>query len=90
MAFDEVPLASGVPMGARAMASAMSLGAAFDIPHGHTSCIMLPAVMRWNKGCQSRPASDVLAAAMGHLETTPEICWIPSSATWVCRAASPR
>jgi maleylacetate reductase len=25
------------------------LGAAFDIPHGHTSCIMLPAVMRWNQ-----------------------------------------
>jgi len=25
------------------------LGAVFGIPHGHTSCIMLPAVMSWNK-----------------------------------------
>jgi maleylacetate reductase len=25
------------------------LGAEFGVPHGHTSCIMLPAVMRWNK-----------------------------------------
>src|SRR5262249_40158192 len=25
------------------------LGALFDVPHGYTSCIMLPAVMRWNK-----------------------------------------
>jgi maleylacetate reductase len=24
------------------------LGAEFGVPHGHTSCIMLPAVMRWN------------------------------------------
>src|SRR3977135_1066718 len=25
------------------------LGAAYDVPHGYTSCVMLPSVMRWNK-----------------------------------------
>jgi maleylacetate reductase len=42
------PLASGVPMGA-SHGIGYVLGAEFGIPHGHTSCIMLPAVMRWNK-----------------------------------------
>jgi maleylacetate reductase len=42
------PLASGVPMGA-SHGIGYVLGAEFNIPHGHTSCIMLPAVMRWNK-----------------------------------------
>ena len=42
------PLASGVPMGA-SHGIGYVLGAVFDVPHGHTSCIMLPAVMRWNK-----------------------------------------
>ena len=33
------------------------LGAAFDIPHGHTSCIILPAVMRWNnRECRASSA----------------------------------
>lgn len=42
------PLVSGVPMGA-SHGIGYVLGARFGIPHGHTSCIMLPAVMRWNK-----------------------------------------
>src|SRR5262245_3001324 len=42
------PLASGVPMGA-SHGIGYVLGAEFGIPHGHTSCIMLPAVMRWNE-----------------------------------------
>jgi maleylacetate reductase len=25
------------------------LGAVYDVPHGFTSCVMLPSVMRWNK-----------------------------------------
>ena len=41
------------------------LGAAFDIPHGHTSCIMLPAVMRWNKPANGERQA-LVAAAMGH------------------------
>src|SRR5262252_2956686 len=41
------------------------LGAVFDVPHGHTSCIMLPAVMRWNKPANSERQA-LVAAAMGH------------------------
>src|SRR3954465_3836582 len=41
------------------------LGAMFDIPHGHTSCIMLPAVMRWNKSVNGERQA-LVAAAMGH------------------------
>jgi maleylacetate reductase len=41
------------------------LGAVFDIPHGHTSCIMLPAVMRWNKPANAE-RQKLVAAAMGY------------------------
>jgi maleylacetate reductase len=58
------PLASGVPMGA-SHGIGYVLGALFDIPHGHTSCIMLPAVMRWNKAV-NRERQGLVAAAMGH------------------------
>jgi maleylacetate reductase len=58
------PLASGVPMGA-SHGIGYVLGAAFGIPHGHTSCIMLPAVMRWNKTANAERQAMV-AAAMGH------------------------
>ena len=57
------PLASGVPMGA-SHGIGYVLGAAFDVPHGHTSCIMLPAVMRWNKVANAERQAMV-AAAMG-------------------------
>ena len=42
------PLSSGVPMGA-SHGIGYVLGAEFGVPHGYTSCVMLPAVMRWNK-----------------------------------------
>jgi len=58
------PLASGVPMGA-SHGIGYVLGAAFDIPHGHTSCIMLPAVMRWNNPANAERQA-LVAAAMGH------------------------
>jgi len=58
------PLASGVPMGA-SHGIGYVLGALFDIPHGHTSCIMLPAVMRWNKPVNAERQA-LVAAAMGH------------------------
>src|SRR5204862_2654348 len=58
------PLASGVPMGA-SHGIGYVLGALFDIPHGHTSCIMLPALMRWNKPVNSERQA-LVAAAMGH------------------------
>ena len=57
------PLAAGVPMGA-SHGIGYVLGAVFDIPHGHTSCIMLPSVMRWNKLANaSRQA--LISVAMG-------------------------
>jgi maleylacetate reductase len=58
------PLASGVPMGA-SHGIGYVLGAVFDIPHGHTSCIMLPAVMRWNMSVNGERQA-LVAAAMGH------------------------
>ncbi|MCO6419047.1 iron-containing alcohol dehydrogenase [Siccirubricoccus sp. KC 17139] len=57
------PLATGVPMGA-SHGIGYVLGAAFGIPHGHTSCIMLPAVMRWNLPANAERQAMV-AAAMG-------------------------
>jgi maleylacetate reductase len=57
------PLASGVPMGA-SHGIGYVLGAAFGVPHGHTSCIMLPAVMRWNRAANAEQQAMV-AAAMG-------------------------
>ena len=57
-------LAAGVPMGA-SHGIGYVLGAAFDVPHGYTSCIMLPAVMRWNaRDTAERQA--IVASAMGH------------------------
>jgi maleylacetate reductase len=58
------PLAGGVPMGA-SHGIGYVLGALFDVPHGHTSCIMLPAVMRWNKPANAERQA-LVAAAMGH------------------------
>jgi alcohol dehydrogenase class IV len=74
------PLAAGVPMGA-SHGIGYVLGAVFDVPHGHTSCIMLPAVMRWNKasnadrqvfvslamGQAGKDAGDALDAFIGGL-----------------------
>ncbi len=74
------PLASGVPMGA-SHGIGYVLGAMFGVPHGHTSCLMLPSVMRWNlsanadrqrlvalaMGKGSMQAADALAALIGDL-----------------------
>src|SRR4051812_49468131 len=57
------PLVAGVPMGA-SHGIGYVLGAVFDIPHGHTSCIMLPSVMRWNKSANAGRQA-LVAAAMG-------------------------
>jgi maleylacetate reductase len=55
------PLASGVPMGA-SHGIGYVLGAEFGVPHGHTSCIMLPAVMRWNKPVNAERQALVASA----------------------------
>jgi alcohol dehydrogenase class IV len=57
------PLAAGVPMGA-SHGIGYVLGAVFDVPHGHTSCIMLPSVLHWNKPVNAARQA-LAAAAMG-------------------------
>ena len=56
-------LATGTPMGA-SHGIGYVLGAAFDVPHGYTSCIMLPAVMQWNKSTNA-DRQALVAEAMG-------------------------
>jgi maleylacetate reductase len=58
------PLSAGVPMGA-SHGIGYVLGAAFDVPHGYTSCVMLPSVLRWNRPANAERQAQV-AAAMGH------------------------
>ena len=58
------PLTSGVPMGA-SHGIGYVLGAAYGVPHGYTSCVMLPSVMRWNKPDNAERQAQV-ATAMGH------------------------
>lgn len=57
------PLAAGVPMGA-SHGIGYVLGAEFGVPHGHTSCVMLPSVMRWNRPVNAERQA-LVAAAMG-------------------------
>jgi maleylacetate reductase len=58
------PSSAGVPMGA-SHGIGYVLGAAFDVPHGYTSCVMLPSVMRWNKPANAERQA-LVSAAMGH------------------------
>lgn len=57
------PLASGVPMGA-SHGIGYVLGALHGVPHGHTSCVMLPAAMKWNREANAERQAKV-AAALG-------------------------
>ncbi|MCB1509615.1 MAG: iron-containing alcohol dehydrogenase [Hyphomicrobiaceae bacterium] len=57
------PLSSGVPMGA-SHGIGYALGAQFGVPHGHTSCVMLPAVMRWNRPVNAARQA-LVSTAMG-------------------------
>lgn len=54
---------AGVPIGASHVIGRV-LGGAFGVPHGHTSCVLLPAVLRWNERA-SEPAQKRVAAALG-------------------------
>jgi maleylacetate reductase len=56
-------LASGIPMGA-SHGIGYVLGSAHGVPHGYTSCVMLPAVMRWNKSANAKRQA-LVAEAMG-------------------------
>lgn len=54
---------AGVPIGASHVIGRV-LGGAFGVPHGHTSCVLLPGVLRWN--AQDSEATQArVAAAMG-------------------------
>jgi maleylacetate reductase len=57
------PLTSGVPMGA-SHGIGYVLGAAYGVPHGYTSCVMLPFVMRWNRTANAERQA-LVAEAMG-------------------------
>ena len=46
------PLYAGVPMGA-SHGIGYVLGAVFGVPHGYTSCVMLPAVLRYNESANA-------------------------------------
>jgi len=58
------PLSMGVPMGA-SHGIGYVLGAEFGVPHGYTSCVMLPSVMRWNKS-DNAERQALVSAAMGN------------------------
>jgi maleylacetate reductase len=57
------PLASGVPTGA-SHGIGYALGSAFGVAHGHTSCVMLPAVLKWNAAVNAA-RQGTLSEAMG-------------------------
>jgi maleylacetate reductase len=57
------PGASGIPTGA-SHGIGYALGAGFNVAHGHTSCVMLPAVLAWNAAVNAERQKP-LSAAMG-------------------------
>jgi maleylacetate reductase len=60
------PSTSGIYHGA-SHGIGYALGAGFGVPHGHTSCVMLPAVMQWNAETLGA-RYEALATAMGKPE----------------------
>jgi len=54
----------GVQMGA-SHAIGHVLGGSCDVPHGYTSCVMLPPVLRYNRSINAE-RQKLVAAAMGH------------------------
>ncbi|MEZ5818854.1 MAG: iron-containing alcohol dehydrogenase [Hyphomicrobiaceae bacterium] len=75
------PSVSGVGSGA-SHGIGYALGATFGVPHGHTSCVMLPAVLQWNSvvnadrqralseamGAPGRPASELVKQLIAGLD----------------------
>ncbi len=73
-------IAAGVSVGA-SHGIGHVLGGACDVPHGYTSCVMLPPVLRWNlsadtgrqslvaeaMGAPGRPAADLVAELVARL-----------------------
>jgi maleylacetate reductase len=46
-----------------------TLGGTYGVPHGLTSCVALPAVLKWNEGVAA-DRQGVVSALMGHPELT--------------------
>lgn len=46
------------------------LGTVGNVPHGHTSCVMLPSVLRWNEP-ETKSKQLLIAKAMGDKTQTP-------------------
>jgi maleylacetate reductase len=55
--------AAGIPTGA-SHGIGYALGSTFGVPHGQTSCVMLPAVLRWNAAVNAERQA-ALSDAMG-------------------------
>jgi maleylacetate reductase len=55
--------AAGIPTGA-SHGIGYVLGASYGVAHGHTSCVMLPAVLRWNAAVNAQ-RQQALSEAMG-------------------------
>lgn len=76
-----MPSAAGVPTGA-SHGIGYVLGGSYGVAHGHTSCVMLPAVLRWNSSFNAerqralsaamdvpnRPAADLIAELIASLD----------------------
>jgi len=59
------PSAAGVPTGA-SHGIGYVLGSTFGVAHGHTSCVMLPAVLQWNAEVEANAGRQAaLSEAMG-------------------------
>jgi alcohol dehydrogenase class IV len=56
-----LPITAGVPMGASHAIGHM-LGGTAKVPHGYTSCVMTPYVLRWNESVNAARQQRIAAA----------------------------
>jgi alcohol dehydrogenase class IV len=61
-----LPLVGGVPMGA-SHAISHAVGSTHGVPHGYTSCVMLPAVLAWSAG-HDAGRQQRISTALGMLD----------------------
>jgi maleylacetate reductase len=64
--FASIPLMSGVSMGA-SHAIGHAIGSLLNVPHGLTSCVILPAVMQFNYAAVPEQL-EAIAVALGHAD----------------------